>query len=87
MRIEKYKKFEKLEIYWIDSHSGDEGWIKDTDVRPIKKCGDIFTIGYYNCINKDYISLVMAHNFQETWNTCHYFHIPLGCIRKITRIK
>jgi len=80
----KYKQDQLLEVIWLDAETV-VGWI--TPEEAIKEPKSKFkTIGYFSGIDKEFLylswSMGIEGNPQRTKDS-----IPLGCIKKIRKIR
>jgi len=65
----KYELYDILEITWIDSHSGGEGWKLPSEVDDwIKRAKNEFTVktvGYFFHEDEDFIRLCQSYDGQS----------------------
>lgn len=80
------KKYQKIEIQWLDSmHTS--GWLKENTVKPSKEKLKHKTIGYF--IEEDKLSVLVCQSYQENEEVKHIdsiMEIPKGCIIKIIKL-
>jgi len=84
------KLWDKIEIDWIDSVRSTLGW-RDRRDFPWDIHYDamhIKTIGYYMNMTKNALSITQAYVYKrESEDNIGVFSIPIGCIKKIRRLK
>lgn len=82
------KKWDKIEIEWIDSVCSTRGW-SDINDFPWKKHYNNtrqIAMGYYTNSSKDVLSISQVHSCEDD-DMMGVFSIPIGCIKKIRRVK
>lgn len=87
--MKKFKKGDKLEIWWQDTF-GFNGWWEEEDLDKKTKEMDFFirSTGLFIKEDKGWILLAMhenPHNSFAPWG--HVDWIPKGCIKKIKKVK
>lgn len=83
-----YKKYQALEIIWIDAMGGDDGWETEEDYEPHPDSqGFAKTIGYY-WGNTPQTIIVLQSYFIEKENRQidRPLQIPKVCLIKITEL-
>ena len=80
------KKLRAIEVWWRDSISDDNRWIKDGDADDWAKdnLSIICSVGFVQYENKE--QLVIVGNVSATGNRAGLWAIPKSCIVKIVEL-
>ena len=90
MKYKKLKKFDKIEVEWMDSVH-DSGWCKDDSYINDEKDVDFKTTGYYLGETKRTIQIIQSMGKGVDNKNRHsvdaMMQIPKRCILKIRKLK
>jgi len=92
MKIPKLKPFELIEIIWEDSMGTRHPWYSKKEYQEWRD-DDVMikTIGYFQEVHKGKLYLVRGFTFylrdNQTEDLQSPFSLPMGCIKKIRKLK
>ncbi len=94
MKLPKLKKFQKVEVKWVDVAQAKGTWYDLSEYEEWITTGDEYRqIGYFVEYRNGLIVLCDGHSDVENGETmavdqiCGLNVIPIGCIKKITKLK
>ena len=86
IKLKKYKKNDKVEVWWLDAHF-DASWLSADEASTIPDEVYCKSVGYFTKYTKDVIVLSTSIGEKKKSTQRDRNVIPLGMVRKIHKLR